>query len=304
MTVWILTGVITAAVLAASLFIWHKAYRNLKKMDEMLDSAIDGNFTEQEFSEEQLSKLESKMYRYLSEQEIQKKQLEEERANIGRLIGDISHQTQTPLSNVLLYTQLLAESQSLGKRERSMAEKTAQQAEKLSFLIAALVKTSRLENNVIQVNPKQGNVNAMLSELYESYAQTAAASYRHFLFELPEQELAACFDRKWTMEAIGNLVDNAIKYTKEGGSICLKAFAYEMFVRIDVSDDGPGIAESEQAQIFTRFYRSQEAADEKGVGIGLYLAREILSREGGYIKLKSKPGEGSCFSVFLPKTEQ
>ena len=133
MTAWILTGVITAAVLAASLFIWHKAYRNLRKMDEMLDSAIDGNFTEQEFSEERLSKLESKMYRYLSEQEIQKKQLEEERANIGRLIGDISHQTQTPLSNVLLYTQLLAESQSLGKRERSMAEKTAKQAEKLSF---------------------------------------------------------------------------------------------------------------------------------------------------------------------------
>ena len=297
----IIFALITAAALSAAFFTYRKASGTLQKTDEMLDAAIDGSFAEHDFSEQQLSKLESKMYRYLAEQENQKRQLETERENINRLIGDISHQTQTPLSNVLLYTQLLAESNALDSREHALAEKTAVQAEKLSFLIASLVKTSRLENNVIQLHPRTGEIGLLLAELHESYAARAAAAGRMLESVQPGTELLARFDRKWTLEAIGNLIDNAIKYTETGGQIRLTAAAYEMFVRIDVTDDGMGIAETEQAQIFGRFYRSQAAADEKGVGIGLYLAREIIEKEGGYIKLQSRPGEGSCFSVFLPK---
>ncbi len=301
MTSTILLGLITAAALSAAFFTYRKASETLQKTDEMLDAAIDGSFTEHDFSEQRLSRLESKMYRYLSEQEIQKRQLETEQENINRLIGDISHQTQTPLSNVLLYTQLLAESETLGSRERKLAEKTAVQAEKLSFLIASLVKTSRLENNVIRLHPQSGEIGQLLAELHESYAAKAKAADRNLTVIRTDTPLFAQFDRKWTLEAVGNLVDNAIKYTETGGHIRIAAAAYEMFVRIDVEDDGMGIAEAEQAQIFGRFYRSQAAADEKGVGIGLYLAREIIEKEGGYIKLKSKPGAGSCFSVFLPK---
>ena len=301
MTSTILFALITAAALAAAFFTYRKASKTLQKTDEMLDAAIAGSFAEHDFSEERLSRLESKMYRYLSEQEIQKRQLETEQENINRLIGDISHQTQTPLSNVLLYTQLLAESETLGSHERELAEKTAAQAEKLSFLIASLVKTSRLENNVIRLYSQTGEIGQLLAELHESYAAKAAAAGRTLELVQPGTELLARFDRKWTLEAVGNLVDNAIKYTEAGGHIRIAAAAYEMFIRIDVEDDGMGIAEAEQAQIFGRFYRSQAAADEKGVGIGLYLAWEIIEKEGGYIKLKSKPGEGSCFSVFLPK---
>ncbi len=301
MTSTILFALITAAALSAAFFTYHKASETMQKTDEMLEAAIDGSFAEHDFSEERLSRLESKMYRYLSEQETQKRQLETEQENINRLIGDISHQTQTPLSNVLLYTQLLAESDAIGSHEHALAEKTAVQAEKLSFLIASLVKTSRLENNVIRLQPKTGEIGQLLAELHESYADKAAAAGRTLKLMQPGTELLARFDRKWTLEAVGNLVDNAIKYTEAGGQIRLTAAAYEMFVRIDVADDGMGIAEAEQAQIFGRFYRSQAAADEKGVGIGLYLAREIIEKEGGYIKLRSKPGEGSCFSVFLPK---
>ena len=301
MTSTILFALITAAALSAAFFTYHKASKTLQKTDEMLEAAIDGSFVEHDFSEKRLSRLESKMYRYLSEQEIQKRQMETERENIHRLIGDISHQTQTPLSNVLLYTQLLAESETLGSRERKLAEKTAVQAEKLSFLIASLVKTSRLENNVIRLHPQSGEIGQLLAELHESYAAKAKAADRNLTVIRTDTPLFAQFDRKWTLEAVGNLVDNAIKYTETGGHIRIAAAAYEMFVRIDVEDDGMGIAEAEQAQIFGRFYRSQAAADEKGVGIGLYLAREIIEKEGGYIKLKSKPGAGSCFSVFLPK---
>ena len=107
-------------------------------------------------------------------------------------------------------------------------------------------------------------------------------------------------DGKWTAEALGNLLDNAIKYTREGG-ITVKTTPYELFLRLDITDTGMGIPEEEQAKIFTRFYRSEAVKEQEGVGIGLYLTREIVSRQGGYLKVSSETGKGSTFSVFLPR---
>ena len=109
------------------------------------------------------------------------------------------------------------------------------------------------------------------------------------------------FDFKWTLEAVSNIVDNAVKYTTAGGTVTIGAREYEMFVCIHIADTGIGMSEEETAKIFARFYRSPEVRDERGVGIGLYLAREIVAKEGGYIKVSSRKGAGSVFSVFLPK---
>ena len=117
---------------------------------------------------------------------------------------------------------------------------------------------------------------------------------------LHNTDVEAYFDLKWTGEAIGNVIDNAIKYT-EHGEICVSAISYEMFVRIDIADTGCGIREEELPKIFRRFYRSELVKDEEGVGIGLYLTREILQEQGGYIKVSSVYGQGSKFSIYLPK---
>ena len=111
----------------------------------------------------------------------------------------------------------------------------------------------------------------------------------------------AVFDLKWTTEALGNVVDNAVKYTHPGGTVRITVTMYELFCRIDVADTGIGIAEEEQARIFSRFYRSPQVAQQDGVGIGLHLARQILSDQGGYIKVSSAPGKGSVFSLFLQR---
>ena len=81
----------------------------------------------------------------------------------------------------------------------------------------------------------------------------------------------------------------------------MKAIEYEMFVRIDIEDTGIGISEEDSAKVFSRFYRSREVSSEEGVGIGLCLAREIITGDGGYIRLESVPGKGSTFSVYIPK---
>ena len=107
-------------------------------------------------------------------------------------------------------------------------------------------------------------------------------------------------DRKWTSEALFNILDNAVKYTPAGGNIQVSVQIWEFYVKINITDSGKGIAESRQGMIFKRFYREEEVHDIEGIGIGLYLAREIVTMQGGYIKVASAVGCGSTFSVFLP----
>lgn len=269
----------------------------LDRIDKMLDQAIENTLVESEFSEEKLSKIEAKLYRFLNIGRLDRQQAAQEKDSIKELISDISHQTKTPVANILLYTQLLEEQGNLGEKERELLHRIFSQTEKLDFLIRSLVKISRLESGIITVAPKKDSVEELLGEI--DFGPAVAKGISFIVENVPG--LYAVFDRKWTVEALGNLVDNAVKYTLPGGKVRVSSRAYEMFVCIEVSDNGMGIAQEEITKIFQRFYRSQRTADEKGVGIGLYLAREILRMQGGYIKVSSKLGEGSVFSVFLPR---
>lgn len=170
----------------------------------------------------------------------------------------------------------------------------------MNFLIASLVKTSRLENGIIAVAPKQNPVGELLRQLEQAYASGAGQKGVTFRVDLTADPVAY-FDFKWTLEALSNILDNAIKYTPPGGLVTVSVREYELFVCIDIADSGIGITEEETAKIFTRFYRSPRVYEEKGVGIGLYLAQEIVGKEGGYIKVSSELSKGSTFSVFLPK---
>ena len=100
-------------------------------------------------------------------------------------------------------------------------------------------------------------------------------------------------------QIIYNLTDNAVKYTPAGGQVTITVRPWQFYTRIDITDTGIGIPEGEYHQVFQRFYRSQAVADQEGVGLGLYLARGIITRQRGYISVKSKVGEGTTFSVYL-----
>lgn len=267
------------------------------RMDEMLTSAIDGSFSETAFDESLLSAVETKLAHYLSASAVSARNLQEEKDKIKELIADISHQTKTPIANILLYAQLLSE-QELPEGSKPCVTALNAQAEKLSFLIGALVKTSRLEAGIFQLHPSSSGVQPMLHTVLTQIAHKAEE--KGISVACAETDAAACMDVKWTGEAIYNILDNAVKYTPSGGSICISTATYPLFCRIDITDTGIGIAEEEQAKVFGRFYRSPSVSQEEGVGIGLYLARQIISGQGGYCKVSSKPGEGACFSVFLP----
>ena len=294
--------VIAAAVLAAAVVvIWDRwrTRRLLKRLDTMLEKAITRGFTEEDYDESLLSAVESKLARYLASSTVSARNLQAEKDKIKTLIADVSHQTKTPLSNVLLYAQLLSE-QPLPEENRACVMALEGQAVKLQSLIEALVKTSRLESGVLALHPQPASLAPMLEEAVAQFAPKAAE--KKITLTLASSEGDGVFDSKWTAEAVCNLLDNAVKYTPAGGTVTVQTHCYELFCRIDVSDTGPGIPEEDQAKVFQRFYRSPANHQAQGVGIGLYLARQIAEGQGGYIKVFSKPGKGAKFSLYLPRS--
>ena len=289
--------VVAAAGICVAVYGWYTR-RTMRRLERMLEQAIGGNFEQGDYSEARLSRLEEKLSRFLRSSQLSRKAIEEDRGRIKSLIGDISHQTKTPLANILLYGQLLDE-QPLPATARPMLAQINAETEKLRFLIEALVKLSRLESGVVQpvaeVQPLESLLRA-LEQTYQPVAEQKGVSLR-----VASTGARACFDCKWTREAVGNLVDNAIKYTPAGGHVSVACEQYAMFCRVTVKDDGPGIPEAEQAAVFRRFYRGSAVAKSPGVGVGLALARQIAALQGGYIKLASEPGKGSEFSLYLPR---
>lgn len=228
----------------------------LKKLDQMITMAIDGDFVETEYNETMLSRLETRMYQYLSLNRQNQRDIAKERDRVQMLISDISHQTKTPVANMLLYTQLLQENISSNKQALEFAQQIEQQTEKLRFLIQALVKTSQLENGIVAVVPKIHSVSELLEQLSWPAEAAKKGIYCGIEGEIPK--VTACFDQKWTLEALSNLIDNAVKYTPDGGSVLVSVTDNTAFVRIDVKDTGIGISEEDTARIFTRFYRASQ----------------------------------------------
>ncbi|MCM1135601.1 MAG: HAMP domain-containing histidine kinase [Clostridium sp.] len=275
-----------------------KPTSTIERLDAMLEDAISDTFEEGNYDESKLSRLEVKWKRFLTSSVASKRRIYEEQERIKRLISDISHQTKTPLANILLYSQILQEKEK-DPELSSIVENIREQSEKLDFLIRNLVKASRLESDALALRPKRQKVGPMIEAAIGACREGALLKQIVISYEAFEGE--AFFDRKWTEEALVNLLDNAVKYSPGESEIRIHVSDYEMFTAVHVTDCGIGIVEEEYTKVFERFYRSREAAEEKGLGLGLYLVREIAAKQGGYVKVKSKHGEGSTFSFYMIK---
>ena len=215
-------------------------------------------------------------------------------------------QTKTPMANIRLYTELLregltapgGESGENGEQNMRLLREIERQTEKLEFLIQSLTKLSRLESNIVEVKPCMQGIGELI-EAALADVRPLAKKKDIELISLSEGEEKACFDMKWTKEALGNVLDNAIKYSPPESQVTVSVTRYEMYTAVSVRDRGMGIKEEDTAKIFGRFYRAKTVHQEEGVGLGLYLAREIIRRESGYIKVKSKPGKGAEFTIYL-----
>ena len=267
-------------------------------LNQMLDAAIDGTFEETCFDESELSKFQSKLMRYLSSSSMSKRKTEEEKDRLKELITNISHQTKTPLTNILMYTELLKES-SAGSREEAYADEIYTHAKKLESLIGALIKMSRLEIGVFQYEKSVVSYSGIINKATNQAG--AKAQNKEIKIQIDrDKDYQVNLDEKWVVEAVYNILDNAIKYSASGTTIYVEAFSYELFSGIRIRDEGIGVTEEEISLLFGRFYRGRDVHDIEGIGVGLFLAREIVEGNGGYIKVKSEPGKGTIFEICFP----
>ena len=266
-----------------------------------LDNMIDGNEELQKSndSETLFARINHRLIRLYEIMQKNRHKVDMERQELQMLISDISHQVKTPVSNLQMVTDTLLTKPVSEEERMDFLQGIRSQTDKLDFLFQALVKTSRLETGAIRLEKKDSSLFHTLAQAMSSIVYAAEKKEIAVSVDCPEN-LIISHDSKWTSEALFNLLDNAVKYTPPGGKISVSVVLWEMYVELKVTDTGKGISESNQASIFRRFYREEEVHEQQGVGIGLYLAREIVTRQGGYIKVVSEPGHGSEFSIMLP----
>ena len=268
---------------------------------QTLDHMIEGNEAplRPEDSETMLARICYRLSRLYQIMQENRRKVDEERRELQSLISDISHQVKTPVSNLKMAADTLLEKPVSEAERIDFIRGIFSQTDKLDFLFQVLVKTSRLETGVIQLDKETGRLFDTVAQAMSGIVYAAEKKEISVTVDCPE-DLTVSHDSKWTSEALFNLLDNAVKYTPAGGKIAVSVVLWEMYVEIKVTDTGKGISESNQAAIFQRFYREEEVHDQQGVGIGLYLAREIVTRQGGYIKVVSELRQGSEFSIMLP----
>ncbi len=284
---WILLYV--TALLAVCAFYGRMERRHTRRMLARFEKILTSGSADY-VADEDLTPTERKLLTRLCALEAREAGVQDSYRRISSLVADIAHQSKTPLSALLMHTEL----QGGGAVLRT-------QTEKLRFLMESLTKLAKCEGGLIAENlsPKGNSVRELVRLAVEGVYDAAAAKSMEIHCAMAEVP-AAVFDLRWTCEAVGNLLDNAVKYAPAGSTIRISAYAYELFVRLDIADEGPGIPEDELCHIWKRFYRGKNAECQSGVGIGLYLTESILHAQGGRCAVKSTE-DGSTFSVFLPK---
>lgn len=300
---WGFSGVLILFALLLLLDFLHNRYNDdLLEQITLLIEALVEQQERQIFSEAEdtlTARLQHQLLKLRNILTAQNQMLAQEKEQIKTLISDISHQIKTPIAAANTFAELLSDGE-LSAEERTEYITTLQMSlGKLTFLTNSLIKMSRLESGIISLKPEKNSLNEIVLQAVKTVYAKAKEKGILITFEC-DQAFEAVLDFNWTAEAISNVIDNAVKYTPQGGFVRLQITEYPSFLRLDISDSGVGIPEEEQAKIFGRFYRGKQSVGTDGVGIGLYLTREIINKQNGYMKVSSD-GNGSTFSMFLKK---
>ena len=282
-------GIFTGLVAAGGVL--HEKNHRKKLLDDV-QKALEGK-DDFAVKESELAPIARQLKLKRSEEEARDQRVTESYRNLAALVSDIAHQCKTPLTAAAMYAELLPaspESAAIG-----------QQIEKLRFLLEALVKLSRCEGGLIaeNVHPVQELVETLAAQALSAVVPEAERKGLVLSAEIPKG-LIALFDLRWTAEAVGTILDNAVKYAAGNSRIVFTSQIYDSYIRLDILDEGPGISEEELPEIWKRFYRGKTTRNASGVGIGLTLCRMIVQAQNGRVFCQNREGAGCQFSIFLP----
>lgn len=299
-------GLLAFGLGVVALVVWREALWRRQAGDlandlcDTVDALMEGKGfpAVQTYEDSVTAKVQGKLLQYYEKMADGQRQSTEDKQTIQELVSDISHQVKTPLANLEMFLGILRQHPLSPEKREEFLALMARQMDKLEFLLASLIKMSRLETGTFALHLEESPLSETLAKAVGAVWAKGEAKGIALAIHC-DDTITVCHDPKWTAEALGNILDNAVKYTPAGGQVTITVRPWQFYTRIDIADTGIGIPEGEYHQVFQRFYRSQAVADQEGVGLGLYLARGIITRQRGYISVKSKVGEGTTFSVYL-----
>lgn len=296
-------GLCAAIFVVVGLWAWYQRRQVSLFADDLcetLDALLSGRQPEsyQPYEDSLTAKVQGKLMQYFDIMSEGKRQSQQDKQVIQSLVSDISHQVKTPIANIKMFTNILQQHQLPPEKQAEFLSTMEGQIDKLDFLMQSLIKMSRLETGTFVLHPQEGRLADTIA-LAMSAVWAKAEAKEISLSADCDGSICVQHDPKWTAEALGNILDNAIKYTPSGGSVTVSVRPWQFYTRVDIADTGIGIAEEHYNDIFQRFYRDPQVASQEGVGLGLYLANGIITRQKGYISVKSQVGKGTTFSVYL-----
>lgn len=276
-------------------------YRKLAELNTQLDSILHGqqSLLIADCQEGELSILTASLQKMLTTLQEQSSLLQSEKQQLSDSIADIFHQLRTPLTSMNLMVSLLSREELPYERRVALTHSLRQQLERTRWLVESLLKLSRLDAGTVVFHPESQPLSQVLNRAAEPLR--IPMELRGQRLVLPEGEISLTADPDWTAEALGNLLKNAMEHTPEGGSITVTGEDTALFVRLTITDTGPGFDPQEIPNLFQRFYRGKHAAPDS-IGIGLALCRTILAAQNATITAQNAPEGGAQFILKFYKS--
>ncbi|MED0995644.1 HAMP domain-containing sensor histidine kinase [Bacillus mobilis] len=222
-----------------------------------------------------------------------------------QFVSDASHELRTPLAVIQSKTDILFQSPSATIEEKAMDISTiSKECRRLSKLVANLLLLARSDSNQIEMDKKIFEMDTLLEEIVDPYKEIASYQGKEMILKV-EHGISFMGDRERIHQMMVILLDNAMKYTNEGGHIQIDCTQTNSSIRIRVKDDGIGVKDEDIPKLFNRFYQGDKARSaSEGAGLGLSIANWIVEKHFGKISVESQWGEGTCFEVILPKNQR
>jgi len=302
---WITALIFLTLAICFLLLIRYQLIKYTQKIENVLDEVMEkGSFEDRNllFQDELFSKLLQKMWRISSSQKEISESVKQEKKQIQSVISDIAHQIKTPMTNVILYQEILGRKLVSNKECLETLEVIKSQSSKLEFLLNSIIQLSEIETGLIHLFLERTGLAECLKKALETAVLKAEKKGISIKVLNKIEEEVYC-DIRWTAEAVFNILDNAIKYSPENSVIEITSGRAGIYSFLKIKDYGVGIDQNNISNIYKRFYRENGDSKVEGFGLGLSLSREIIVRQNGYILVNSSKGKGSEFSVFLPQNE-
>jgi PAS domain S-box-containing protein len=220
-------------------------------------------------------------------------------------VSTVSHQLRAPLTSIYGFAETLLRRDVLfGDAEReTFLGYISSEAQRLTSIVDTLLDVARLEAGDLHVEVAPTDLRAVVSAVVGSVQEGVGVNGHRFVLHLPEEPLAASADPDKLGQILANLLDNAVKFSPDGGTVTVEAHRRRGRVEVRVVDEGQGIPEGEREHIFSKFHHSETAGGPGGAGLGLFIARGLVTAMGGRIWVDSAEGGGSSFAFDLPLAE-